>query len=305
MTRKLLVAFIVFLVVLLGACLVTFTSPLFRPARQELSCRVHVHTIYYFWEGTPSPFVTYCTQSWSRVYPHATVVRLNLDWFRTHVDTFKLAPKYRENQHLNGTRTDTNPLLLSDILRLVCLYEFGGTYLDASILLVNPICTAAATCRDDVVWMCPNLNYKDVYENSLVHVAHPHHPFLQAWLETLVHVTSSEAHWKTFSDWARTVEPQYPKLKHWYHVPYYCMLHLQHRQQRALTHVLPLRFCHDPARRRKKAHAHATGYFFTSAYFLAHFRSGALQEKHSVLKFCRKARHELDAKSRLYLSDTQ
>lgn len=159
------------------------SSPLLLPpAAAKNSSPQRPKVIYGYWDD-PShipPTVARCFASWRQHNPHYEIVILDA----SHLST------YLEAETLAQVKT-LSPQLVADLLRLTVLAHSGGVWLDASILLNEPLDwleSPALRGREFVgfhleQFASGNLPQSPVVESWFLAAA-PHSAFMQDWLAT-------------------------------------------------------------------------------------------------------------------------
>lgn len=123
--------------------------------------------IHYFWDGPePSALVKKCMQSWVRHLPEFQVMH------------WSLANAPWDSPYLELAKRKKAWAYISDYVRLKCLQEYGGVYLDTDVEVVrnfSPLLKAGLFMGLE----SPNKI------NAAVMGSVPHHPFLECLLDEL------------------------------------------------------------------------------------------------------------------------
>lgn len=85
--------------------------------------------IFTFWDGDQLPIIELCFQTLSRHHP--SVVRLDSSTVRDWIDVSSLPPIYHDPAASWALKTD--------ILRIALLYQYGGLWIDADIVVLHPL----------------------------------------------------------------------------------------------------------------------------------------------------------------------
>lgn len=88
-------------------------------------------TIYYVWDGEKPHFVNACITSWKVNCPDFEIVEIN--------NQHTLYKKAQKIDFFNFCQKKKLFAPMSDILRLLAIYEYGGIYLDIDVQLLKPL----------------------------------------------------------------------------------------------------------------------------------------------------------------------
>ncbi|WP_196422276.1 capsular polysaccharide synthesis protein [Acinetobacter baretiae] len=144
--------------------------------------------IWVYWEGEKSEFLKACLYSMQHANKDYEMILLNEANLKAYCDL-----DWSKYQHLT-------PQLKSDLLRLYLLYEYGGVWLDASILVHENFAWIQRVLKDHQVDSFAyyriqntlNKNYPIVETWLLASKAKQ--PFFKAWFDELSRVVSSGIH---------------------------------------------------------------------------------------------------------------
>ena len=187
--------------------------------------------VFMYWHSDDlPPTVRLCLQNW-RYFTRKSVHNFEVVLV-THTNVAELI----DARHPCISEAHEYPALKSDFIRLALLQKYGGVYMDASVILTEPLDWIIGDGTGHNYFQAfvnqRNMNIScqvPIVENSFL-AAPPNHPLISAWLDelkTLRHCTA---------DTMRTYVADIPIQKH--------LLPLYHLAYHALTKVLlktPLR----------------------------------------------------------------
>jgi Capsular polysaccharide synthesis protein len=137
-------------------------------------------TIWLFWNGQPSPCAQACLNSVRAKNNDFKIIVLNSSTLRKYLPEFPKTPK------------DLPIQLYSDLIRLMLLKQYGGIWLDHSIITttsLNWIVNTIEKCGAEALFFYndhhreykPN-KQRPIIENGLI-AAHPNSKFIAHWLQ--------------------------------------------------------------------------------------------------------------------------
>ena len=191
--------------------------------------------VWTFWEGKSSKIVDLCLKSITNSCEKANKFSSNTGKTFKHVHLTKdNLDKYVKNIKNHICYSDDEKTISSDLIRLTLLKNYGGFWLDASILVLTPIFEIFEKTHNYnnfyAVYNPQNGHKQYIYpvvENSMLY-APPNHPLINDWLEGMNYL-------KKCDKWSRinyTLEkPFFWDLKNLvpsYHYSYYVFRHILH-----------------------------------------------------------------------------
>lgn len=162
-------------------------------ANRESTTHTIPNTIWIYWEqAEKSQFLQQCEKRIRQLNKTSTIFYLNKENLSEHLDQAFLNQIFK---------ADISPTLRSDLIRLKLLYEYGGIWLDASIILndsiENILQLEKRNCYE-LTCFYMETNWKNNYPNAKYPIfeswflATPKHSaYIKKWLDLLLPVTET------------------------------------------------------------------------------------------------------------------